>query len=162
MKKRYTVSPTQAQEARQLMKTTKNVRVYRRLEVIALLGEGHSEVETAEMTHFSLHTLPILRRKFAHLGFKSLMNNHKGRPAQLSFEEVEQFLETYRESSEKAEILNVKQMWLDFQAHFGISYTLEAFYRLLKKHNWRKVKPRPEHPKKASLEEIEASKKLTL
>jgi len=32
-------------------------------------------------------------------------------------------------------------------------------YKLLKRHGWRKIKPRPEHPQKASEEEIEASKK---
>jgi hypothetical protein len=31
----------------------------------------------------------------------------------------------------------------------------------LKRHGWRKVKPRPRHPGKASDEVIEASKKLT-
>ncbi|MCL2603811.1 MAG: winged helix-turn-helix domain-containing protein [Defluviitaleaceae bacterium] len=34
-------------------------------------------------------------------------------------------------------------------------------YYVLKRHDWRKVKPRSRHPKKASPEVIEASKKLT-
>ena len=35
-----------------------------------------------------------------------------------------------------------------------------TIYRMLKRHGWRKVSPRPAHPGKASDEEIEASKKI--
>ena len=35
-------------------------------------------------------------------------------------------------------------------------------YRVLKRHEWRKVMPRARHPKSAGPEAIEASKKLTL
>jgi hypothetical protein len=34
--------------------------------------------------------------------------------------------------------------------------------RVLKRQEWRKVKPRSRHPKKAGTEAIEASKKLTI
>ena len=40
---------------------------------------------------------------------------------------------------------------------------LEVYvYMLLKRHNWRKIKPRSQHPKKADEETIAASQKLTL
>lgn len=161
MKKRYPITASQAQLAREAMSEIKDLRVYQRLEVIALLGEGYSESEVAQITRFSIHTIPLLRRKFVHHGMDSLMNHHKGRPAQIGNEETQAFLARYTQASQKAEILTVKSMWLDFQQQFDSTMTLQAFYRLLKRHHWRKIRPRPEHPNKASLEEIEASKKLS-
>ncbi|CWJ14447.1 transposase [Streptococcus pneumoniae] len=38
------------------------------------------------------------------------------------------------------------------------SYTRDAFYQLLKRHGWRNIMPRPEHPKKADAQTIVASK----
>ncbi|KXZ86475.1 transposase [Streptococcus pneumoniae] len=38
------------------------------------------------------------------------------------------------------------------------SYTRDAFYQLLKRHGWRNITPRPEHPKKADAQTIVASK----
>ncbi|WP_263640476.1 winged helix-turn-helix domain-containing protein, partial [Streptococcus pneumoniae] len=40
----------------------------------------------------------------------------------------------------------------------GRSYTRDAFYQLLKRHGWRNIMPRPEHPKKADAQTIVASK----
>jgi len=43
----------------------------------------------------------------------------------------------------------------------GSASCTSTIYALLKRHGWRKLKPRTENPGKASEEEIAASKKLT-
>ncbi|SNO65736.1 degenerate transposase [Streptococcus pneumoniae] len=40
----------------------------------------------------------------------------------------------------------------------GEFVTIDAFYQLLKRHGWRNIMPRPEHPKKADAQTIVASK----
>ncbi|CJR67995.1 transposase [Streptococcus pneumoniae] len=45
-----------------------------------------------------------------------------------------------------------------YKKELGRSYTRDAFYQLLKRHGWRNIMPRPEHPKKADAQTIVASK----
>jgi transposase len=54
-------------------------------------------------------------------------------------------------------IAEIKQA---FEEMSGVKYKSSGFYKLLKRHDWRKVMPRGKHPKKASEEAMEASKKL--
>jgi transposase len=72
------------------------------------------------------------------------------------------FLTSYVEDAKAGKIITTKDLWLDYQEEFNVTMTRNAFYKLLDRHNWRKIIPRQEHPKKASDAEIEASKKLTL
>ncbi|VLC72198.1 degenerate transposase [Streptococcus pneumoniae] len=45
-----------------------------------------------------------------------------------------------------------------YKKELGRSYTRDAFYQLLKRHGWRNIMPRPEHPKKADAQTIVVSK----
>ncbi|CWG06639.1 degenerate transposase [Streptococcus pneumoniae] len=45
-----------------------------------------------------------------------------------------------------------------YKKELGRSYTRDAFYQLLKRHGWRNITPRPEHPRKADAQTIVASK----
>ncbi|MCL2501217.1 MAG: winged helix-turn-helix domain-containing protein [Defluviitaleaceae bacterium] len=61
----------------------------------------------------------------------------------------------------------VRPFFIDFalkaayQEKVGHRIGTAQIYYVLKRHDWRKVKPRSRHPKKASPEAIETSKKLT-
>lgn len=152
----------ESQEARRLMDHPDNPAHSRRLQVIALRGEGYTQRETAEIVGLHIRTVNDTCKKFKDGGFDALREHRTSNSWKVDFEAVDKFLEKYVERSKKAEILSTREIWLDFQDFFQVSYTLEAFYRLLDKHGWRKVRPRPEHPQKADAETIEASKKLTL
>ncbi len=54
--------------------------------------------------------------------------------------------------------VTVKELFEAYQEKVGHKTTREGFYALLKRHGWRKVQPRPEHPQKADAKVIEASK----
>ncbi|HGK9979465.1 TPA: winged helix-turn-helix domain-containing protein, partial [Streptococcus pneumoniae] len=60
------------------------------------------------------------------------------------------------------ELLDCNQttIWRNVKKYeeLGRSYTRDAFYQLLKRHGWRNIMPRPEHPKKADAQTIVASK----
>ncbi|VMU26721.1 transposase [Streptococcus pneumoniae] len=43
-------------------------------------------------------------------------------------------------------------------AEAGEFVTIDAFYQLLKRHDWRNIMPRPEHPRKTDAQTIVASK----
>ena len=58
----------------------------------------------------------------------------------------------------KAKSYTVNQLFEAYQKEIGRTSTRDGFYYLLKRHGWRTVTPRPEHPKKADAQTIEMSK----
>ena len=79
----------------------------------------------------------------------------------MKFEEEEQFLSKYLIQAEKGQIVEVSEIKKEYIEKVGHSISNEQIYRVLHRHNWRKVMPRSKHPKKASEEAIDASKKLS-
>lgn len=80
----------------------------------------------------------------------------------MSFEEEAKFLEQYIEASVKGEVVTVKEMFIAYQEKVGKSTSLTSFYKMIKRHGWRKLMPRPHHSKKAGADEIAASKKINI
>ncbi|MBF0806997.1 MULTISPECIES: winged helix-turn-helix domain-containing protein, partial [unclassified Streptococcus] len=67
----------------------------------------------------------------------------------LTHEEEEEFLEEQASSAMNGEFVTVDKLFEAYQKRVGRKTSREGFYALLKRHGWRKVSPRPEHPKKA-------------
>jgi len=53
MRRSYKVSSEQASEIRKRMNSVSNITSYRRLEAVALLGEGHTPDEVARIKQYS-------------------------------------------------------------------------------------------------------------
>lgn len=79
----------------------------------------------------------------------------------MSFEEEEAFLKQFEEKAEKGQIITAKEIEKAYIEKVGHSIGSGQIYYLLKRHGFRKIMPRSKHPKKATEEAIEASKKLT-
>ena len=79
----------------------------------------------------------------------------------MSYEEETALLEPFRKKAEAGQIVEVSEMNKAYQEAVGHSIGTGQIYHVLHRHGWRKVMPRSKHPKKASEEDIEASKKLT-
>ena len=79
----------------------------------------------------------------------------------MSIEEERAFLEQYRQLAEQGHILDIREIEKAYAEKVGHSIGSGQIYRVLQRHGWRKVMPRSKHPKKASEEVIETSKKLT-
>lgn len=85
-----------------------------------------------------------------------------GRPLNLSYDEEEKLLAEFEAKAESGQIIEVSDIKAAYQEKVGHTISSGQIYYVLKRHSWRKVKPRSRHPKKASPEVIETSKKLTL
>ena len=79
----------------------------------------------------------------------------------MSIEEEAQFLEQFREKAEEGQVLDIHEIRAAYEKEAGHSIGCAQVYRVLHRHGWRKVMPRSKHPKRASEEVIETSKKLT-
>ena len=70
-------------------------------------------------------------------------------------------LAPFKERAEKGELVEISEIAKAYQAAVDHPVSNGQIYFVLHRHGWRKVMPRSKHPKKASEEEIAASKKLT-
>ena len=75
-------------------------------------------------------------------------------------EEEKAFLEKFREKAEKGQMISVKEIKEEYDKIVGHETKSSFIYVVLRRNGWRKIMPRSRHPKKASEEAINASKKL--
>ena len=95
-------------------------------------------------------------------GIESLMGGkYGGNRRNMSVAEEEAILEPFKEAAEAGQIVEVSAIEAAYEAKAGHTIGGGQIYRVLQRHGWRKLMPRSKHPKKASGEAIEASKKLT-
>ena len=80
----------------------------------------------------------------------------------MSIEEEARFLEQFRGMAEQGRVLDTHEIKVAYEKEVGRSIGCAQVYRVLHRHGWRKVMPRSKHPKRASEEVIEPSKKLTM
>ena len=78
----------------------------------------------------------------------------------MSVEEEAAILAPFKERAEKGELVEVSEIAKAYQAAVDHPVSNGQIYFVLHRHGWRKVMPRSKHPRKASDEEIAASKKL--
>ena len=76
----------------------------------------------------------------------------------MTVEEEKAFLARHLKAAEAWEFITIDALFKAYKKELGRSYTRDAFYPLLKRHGWRNLRPRPEHPKKADAQTIVASK----
>jgi transposase len=67
--------------------------------------------------------------------------------AWLAWEQEEQFLAKWQPAAARGQILTVPQLRVEVEKRLARRVSLAYIYRLLHRHGWRKLGPRPRHPK---------------
>ena len=163
--KMYRISEEMAKSVRKRMKKVKDVKAYRRLEAVALRGEGKRNPEIAQLTGLHPDTIGRLAKEYLEYGVEYLIEDGRkgGNHRNASAAEERAFLKQFEEVAKKGQIVCVAEIAAAYDKKFGKEHKSKStVYYLLHKLGWRKVMPRSKHPDKASEEAIEASKKLTL
>jgi transposase len=78
----------------------------------------------------------------------------------MTLEQERAFLQPFFARAETGEIATAEQIQQAFEAQVQHPVHLSTIYRLLDRHGWRKLVPRPRHPK-ANAEEQAAFKKTS-
>ena len=140
----------------------KDVKAYRRLQALHMRGLGKSNEEIGAILDYNPKYIDELVSKFKKLGIDAIIiDKRTSNNRRMSYTEEMSFLEEFVEISEAGQIITVENILRKFEEVTGKKSHTSTIYKLLKRHGWRKVKPRPRHPGKASEEEIASSKKLT-
>ena len=162
MPKTYTISEANAAEIKEIRKTISDKKVDRRLYAVELRGEGMTNGEIAEKLDTSDKMVSQwVSAYIKNGGIKALLPKERiGHHRNLSYEEEAEFLAEFAEQAKAGKIIDTNELKAAYIAKVGHSIGGNQIYLLLERHGWRKVMPRSKHPKKASDEAIEASKKL--
>lgn len=116
--------------------------------------------EIAKHCGVSKFTVQKLISRYNRFGTSAVETKGKGgrNREYLTFEEEKQFLEPFLIRAQTGEIATTAEIQLAFETRIGHEVDDSMIYRLLHRHGWRKIVPRPRHPK--AQEEIqEAFKK---
>ncbi len=165
MPKVYRFSEEQIDELQTARKKNKNKHVDKRLEALLLRANRISRKAVSEKTGFCKQYITDLTAMYHNQGLSAIIENHyKGNHRNMSFAQEEELLKEFEEVAAKGQLVIIDDIQHRYEEQLGRSVKSSHghIYQVLKRHGFRKVMPRSKHPKKASDEAIEASKKLTI
>lgn len=145
------------QRMRVLLKRAKDVAEQRRIQAILMrASEALPPARIAELTGLSVNTVRILHSRFLREGEACLV----GRPgrggrrhALLSEAQAKNLLAAHAPDAAQGRMISASALKRDYERLVGHKIAVASVYRLLARAGWRKVAPRPSHPKKDPLAE---------
>jgi transposase len=161
--KAYHFSEEQIAELEIAKTKNKNKNVDKRLEALLRRARNESRQSISEKTGFTKQWITAITSTYHKNGLESIVGNHyKANHRNLSFEQEAELLKEFEEQAQKGQLVSIDEIKRAYEERIGrsIEKSHSHIYQLLERHGFRKVMPRSRHPKKASPEAIEASKKL--
>ena len=159
---RFQISEEEYEAIKQAEKETKDKNVSRRLRVLMLRYEGHKVSKITEMVGMRLNSISQLCRRYREQGLEEFKRNkYTSHRQALPVEQEEEILARFEKAAEAGQEVTAQEIKAAFDEVRGKDTGRGYIYALLRRHGWRKVMPRPKHPKAASEEACEASKKLS-
>lgn len=158
---KYKFNKEQKAEIKAARRKNRDKQIDKRLEVLDLRCEGISQKEIAEKTGYHRSHVCDLIKVYFESGIQAIAETHYGgNRRNMSVEEEAEILEQFKERAEKGQMIDIREIENAYQEKVGHQIGNAQIYRVLDRHGWRKIMPRSQHPKKASDEVIETSKKL--
>jgi transposase len=152
----------QAKESlKALLKKTKTKADFQRVQSVWLRAVfAMSSDQVALAIGLRPATVKKLWSQYFSGGEKVLIGQRRGgrRRANLSVEEEEQVLTHFFDKAKDGEVLVVNEVKRAYEEAVGRAVPKSTVYRMLARHGWRKIAPRPRHPK-ADPQKLEAFKK---
>ena len=159
--KKNEITNKEAEAIKEYRKQVKDKKKDRRLYAVQLRGEGLKVIEIARKLDTYPQVVSQWVKKYKEYGIEGLTGSSGGRHhAKMTEEEEKEFLDEFARKAEQGQIIEVSEIRKEYEKITGESKSVGHIYDVLHRNGWRKVMPRSRHPKKASEEAIEASKKL--
>jgi transposase len=128
----------------------------------ALIGPRKAE-EIARDTGVSVTTVRRVISTYNRLGLAAIETPGKGgrRHEYMSLEQERGFLQPFFARAAQGEIATAEEIQQAFEAEVKHEVHISSIYRLLDRHGWRKLVPRPHHPKANPEEQATFKKTLS-
>jgi transposase len=97
-----------------------------------------------------VNTVRCTQKDFIDNGVSALAEKKRGgrNHANLTQEEEDEFLSFFEANAAKGSILTANDIKEAFDRRMGLEVHKTTVYRMLHRHGWRKIMPRPSHPKR--------------
>lgn len=123
---------------------------YQRIQCVLIRATlGSSAAEIAQLLGWATATVHVMHSRWAKEGDAIFEVRRRGgrRNNYLSVEEERKLLAPFVARAEAGGMLNVAEIQQAYQQRTGAEVAPSTIYRLLDRHGWRKVVPRPRHSK---------------
>jgi len=158
---RYKFTDSDIKIIQDARRSNKDKRVEMRLVALEMRAHGVKAKDVSAKTGFHYAYITKLTAKYRDGGISAIVDNHyHGNRRNMTFEEEEALLKPFTAAAEKGQMVEISEINAAYENAVGHTIGSGQIYYVLHRHGWRKVMPRSKHPKKASEEAIEASKKL--
>jgi len=153
-------SENQRKEVRKAYRASKDIKEKDRLLCLRLrIERAYPSKQIADIVDCREGFVKQVISDYGREGLSSVLRGkYGGNHRNLSHEAEEALLAPFLSMAEKGRILIVSDIQRAYESALGRAVPNSTIYRMLDRHNWRKVMPRPRHPK-ADPEEQEAYKK---
>ena len=158
---RFQLNAEEYEAIKQAEKETRDKNISRRLRILMMRYEGHKVREIAELTGMRINSISQLCRRYREQGLEEFKRNKcTSHWHALPVEKEREILSRFEKRAEAGQEVTAKEIKAAFDEARGKESGNGYIYMVLKRHGWRKVMPRSRHPRAASEEACEASKKL--
>ena len=137
-------------ELRQLLDEARTVAEFKRIQCVWLRAALELPVEQIALAlGLSPASIRCFHSRYLKHGAAALRSKSRGgrRRQNLSVEQERQLLERFHPEAERGGMLEVSRVQAAYEEALGHSVPKSTVYRLLARHGWRKLAPRPRHPK---------------
>lgn len=160
---KYQITAEEKEEIEQARKKNKDKRTEAKLKVLVMRAEGASAKTISEVTGFHPAYVSTIVSKYIRGGIEAIVGKHyRGNRRNMSYEEETKLLEQFINEADGGQITDVKAIKAAYDEAIGHETGHGQIYYVLHRHGWSKKLPRSKHPKSATPEAIDASKKLTV
>ena len=162
MMKKYEISKEEYKAIKAKEKAMRDKKISERLKILMFIYEGYEIAEIAKITGRNKSGIYRLYKRYREEGLEEYAcNKYTSHRRVLTEAEEKEILNEYKKAAEAGQVVTAQDIKKAFDKKIGRDTGRVYIYRLLKRHGWRKVMPRSKHPKAASEEACEASKKLS-
>ena len=148
-------------EAGEHLKRTRNAWETKRVQCILFRCLGNDSQTTGRLVGYVDSHVRLVWKQYREGGWDRIVGERRGKnrgKANLTIKDESDFLESFKAESETGTLVLEKSIHESHKALLGKEVNETTTYRLLHRHGWRKIMPRPNHPKHKP-EEVERFKK---
>lgn len=160
---RYTYPSGTSLDLYNLLKVTSDSFLFRKIQSVYLRAKfGYLPARVSEITGLSVSRIRHIHSEYKKSGKASLVFGKKGgrNHFYMSFDDEAKFLETFKKEASSGTIVEVRRILKAYEDLVERKVHKSMLYKLLHRHGWRKVFPRPNHPNH-NIEKIETFKKTS-
>ena len=155
------ISEEEYEQIKEAAKKNKNKRVEKKLQVLIMRHDNKGNEEIAVRTGYNVRYITTLMGQYKNQGLEEFIRiKQTSHRRNLSEKEETEVLERFEQAAEAGQELTVSEIQKRLEKALGRPASHDYAYRVLHRHGWRKVMPRTKHPKAATKEEQDSSKKL--